>query len=119
MRLISVYILSLCQLQAAESGEPHSSPVRRYSGNENLTSARWNTGQDGEGPGYKETVRRGTASDDHEFVRRFNDLLEALRDFAATYNAGHVINVKKVKAVRKAWHELEKSDWFKAQGEAQ
>ena len=39
----------------------------------------------------------------------------ALREFSETYNAGHVINVKQVKAIQKAWHELEKSDWFKAQ----
>jgi hypothetical protein len=49
----------------------------------------------------------------HEFARKFNGLLNALVDFASSYNAGHVINAKKAKAVRKALRELENSDWFR------
>ena len=55
------------------------------------------------------------AYEEREFTRRFNGLMYALREFSETYNAGHAINVKRVKAIQKAWHELEKSDWFKAQ----
>jgi len=52
--------------------------------------------------------------DEHELVKRFNGLVKALGDFADTYNAGK-IDVKKAKAVQKALHELQKSEWFKAQ----
>jgi hypothetical protein len=51
---------------------------------------------------------------EHEFVRHLNGLLQVLNDFSATYKAGFV-DVKKVKAVRKALHDLEKSEWFKPQ----
>ena len=52
-----------------------------------------------------ETVRE----QEQDFARQFNGLIVALREFSATYNSGHVIDVKKVKAVRKAWTELQKS----------
>jgi hypothetical protein len=45
-------------------------------------------------------------------MRRFNGLATALSDFAHTYNSRGVIDVKKVKAIRKALRELQKSDWF-------
>jgi hypothetical protein len=54
------------------------------------------------------------AYQEREFVRHFNGLLQALNDFAASYKTG-LVDVKKVKAVRKALHELEKSEWFKYQ----
>jgi hypothetical protein len=50
---------------------------------------------------------------EHEFARRYNKLVLALQSFSETYNSGRVIDVKRVKAIKKAWHELEKSDWFK------
>jgi hypothetical protein len=52
---------------------------------------------------------------EQDFARQFNGLIVALRDFSATYNSGHVVDVKKVKAVRNAWVELEKSGWFRAE----
>jgi hypothetical protein len=54
------------------------------------------------------------AYEEREFAKRFNRLVQALRNFSDTYNTG-VINVKHAKAVRKAWQQLEKSGWFKAQ----
>jgi hypothetical protein len=72
---------------------------------------------DGAGP----VVPRGGApfetakEQEQDFARQFNGLMVALREFSATYNSGHVIDVKKVKAVRKAWVELEKSGWFRAE----
>jgi hypothetical protein len=47
-----------------------------------------------------------------DFLRRFNGLAAALSDFAHPYNSPGVVDVKKVKAIRKALRELEKSDWF-------
>jgi hypothetical protein len=52
---------------------------------------------------------------EQDFAKQFNGLMVALREFSATYNSGHVIDVKKVKAVRKAWLELEKSGWFRGE----
>lgn len=52
---------------------------------------------------------------EQDFARQFNGLVVALREFSVTYNSGHVIDVKKAKAVRKAWVELEKSGWFRAE----
>jgi hypothetical protein len=47
-----------------------------------------------------------------DFLRRFNGLAMVLSDFANTYSSRGVVDVKKVKAIRKALRELEKSDWF-------
>jgi hypothetical protein len=47
-----------------------------------------------------------------DFMRRFNGLAAALSDFAHTYNSRGVVDVKKVKAIRKAISEFEKSGWF-------
>ena len=52
--------------------------------------------------------------EEHQFAQRFNKLVFALQNFSETYNSGHVIDVKRVKAIKKAWHELEKSDWFRS-----
>lgn len=47
-----------------------------------------------------------------DFLRRFNGLAAALSEFAHTYNSRGVVDVKKVKAIRRALREFEKSDWF-------
>ena len=62
----------------------------------------------------EDTLRQQAKYEEDEFVKRLNTLLTALRDFSSNYNSAHVINVKKVKEVRKALHELEKSAWFKS-----
>jgi hypothetical protein len=59
--------------------------------------------------------QREAAYEEREFTRRFNGSVYGLRELSETYHAGYVINVKRVKAIQKAWHELEKSDWFKTQ----
>jgi hypothetical protein len=55
------------------------------------------------------------AYEELEFAKRFNSLVRALREFSVTYNGGHVVDAKKAKAIRKAIHDLEKSDWFHAE----
>jgi hypothetical protein len=55
--------------------------------------------------------------EEQEFIARLNNLINALRDFVLAYQPGRVIDVKKVKAVRKAMHGLEKSEWFRPQKE--
>jgi hypothetical protein len=62
----------------------------------------------------QDTLRQQAKYEEDEFVKRLNNLLSVLRDFSSSYNGGHVINVKKVKEVRKALHDLEKSDWFRS-----
>ena len=54
------------------------------------------------------------AYEEYEFVQRLNRLSRALRDFAAAYRSGEV-DLNKVKAVRKAMQDLQKSEWFKPQ----
>jgi hypothetical protein len=50
--------------------------------------------------------------EEREFMERLKGLSKALADFAATYKSGKV-NLRKVKAVLKAMHELEKCEWFR------
>jgi len=61
-----------------------------------------------------ESPADAAAYEEREFIQRLNGLSRALTDFAATYKSGQV-DLKKVKAVRKALHELEKSEWFRPQ----
>ena len=55
--------------------------------------------------------------EEQEFYRRFNSLATALTDFSRTYNSRGVIDVKKIKAIRKALREFEKSTWFRQKAE--
>ena len=52
--------------------------------------------------GYKE----------REFIHRLDGLSKALSAFSETYKGGQ-IDLKKVKALQKAMHDLEKSEWFR------
>ena len=54
------------------------------------------------------------AVNERELIQSLNGLSRALTDFAATYKSGQV-DVRKVKAVRKALHQLENSEWFRPQ----
>jgi hypothetical protein len=58
-----------------------------------------------------EAIRRNSAAV-HErlFVEKFNSLLYTLMDFAEDYKTRQTINVRKAKAVREAWHKLEKAE---------
>ena len=60
----------------------------------------------------REVRPKGIDFEQQDFLRRFNGLATALSDFAHIYNSRGVVDVKKVKAIRKALRELEKSDWF-------
>ncbi len=56
------------------------------------------------------------ADQEREFIQRLNGLSRALSAFTDTYKGGE-IDLKKVRALRKAMHELEKSPWFRPQKE--
>jgi hypothetical protein len=62
---------------------------------------------------FADAARREAPNEHREFARRFNGLMNALFDFAASYNSAQVINAKKAKVIRKALRDLEKSDWFR------
>jgi hypothetical protein len=58
-----------------------------------------------------EAMRRNSASAQQRlFEERFNKLLYTLIDFADDYKTRQAINVKKAKALREAWHKLEKAE---------
>lgn len=64
-------------------------------------------------PATGQAEKREAAYEERQFVDKFNRLLGVLEDFAKQYNEGHTLDLKKVRAVKKAWRELEKSDkWF-------
>ena len=54
------------------------------------------------------------ASEERDFILRLNGLSKALTAFVETYKSGRV-DLKEVKALQKAMHDLEKSEWFKPQ----
>jgi hypothetical protein len=63
---------------------------------------------------YDVAVETQRKLDEQVFVTRFNDLVAALHQFSVKYKAQHVIDVKNVQAIRKAYRKLEDSDpWFK------
>jgi hypothetical protein len=64
-----------------------------------------------------EARRREAKYEEQELLRRVNGLATALTDFSNTYSSRHVIDVKQIKAIRKALRELEKSDWLRSKTE--
>ena len=53
------------------------------------------------------------AYEERDFISRLNGLSKALTAFVETYKSGRV-DVKEVKALQKAMHELEKSEWLRS-----
>jgi hypothetical protein len=48
------------------------------------------------------------------FVKSYNRLLETLADFARRYNRDRAIDVKRLRELKKAWRDLEKSEaWLR------
>ena len=47
---------------------------------------------------------------EREFVQRFNELALAMGQFSKKYKSGHVIDVKAVQSIKKAYRNLEKAD---------
>ena len=62
----------------------------------------------------EESPQDASAFEERELVRRLNALAKALNAFATTYENGQV-DLNEVKAVRKALHELERSELFRPQ----
>src|SRR5271156_3985753 len=119
-----IMTLILCSLQVAGAVSPASSYAQMPK--HNLVFAdTGDAGGSGSSEGSaKDQMRSAPATNDfafganahdyleeQEFIARLNNLINALRDFVLAYQPGRVIDVKKVKAVRKAMHALEKSEW--------
>lgn len=62
----------------------------------------------------EESPQDAAAYEERELIRRLNALAKALNAFGATYKSGQV-DLNEVKAVRKALHELERSELFRPQ----
>jgi hypothetical protein len=64
-------------------------------------------------PSFSEESPADLAADEErDFILRLNGLSKALSAFVETYKNGRV-DVKEVKALQKAMHDLEKSEWFR------
>jgi hypothetical protein len=105
--------LFLCLLQTVAVANPQPPKPRPYSQIEQ-TASEFESFDVRTPLDPQDALRQQAKFEEDEFVKRLHNLLNVLRDFSTSYNDGHVINVKKVKEVRKALHELEKSDWFKS-----
>src|SRR5262249_44261734 len=65
----------------------------------------------GESKDTPEAMRKkGASMQDQLFVAKFNKLINTLMEFADDYKTRQSINVKKAKAVRAAWLELEETE---------
>jgi hypothetical protein len=65
---------------------------------------------------YASAKSREQTYEEHEFIARFNRLVTALSRFSEKYKKQHVIDVKTVASIRKAYQDLERADaWFKVQ----
>ena len=112
--ILTLSLLLSAMLSSGQQKPQDAVPTRQQPGTQGsglIVSA------DGVGPMIRRSVTpfETVKEQEQDFARQFNGLIFALRDFSATYNSGQVIDVKKVKAVRKAWLELEKSGWFRAE----
>src|SRR5713226_2859134 len=107
--------LFLCLLLIAGAGNPQSPRPRPYPPIEQSASPlEFDSFEAHVQLEPEDALRQQAKYEEEEFVKRLNNLLSALSDFSSSYNGGHVINFKKVKEVRKALHELQKSAWFKS-----
>jgi hypothetical protein len=59
-----------------------------------------------------ESPADAAAAEERDFILRLNGLSKALNAFVETYKSGRV-DLKEVKALQKAMHQLEKSEWFR------
>ena len=62
----------------------------------------------------QEKKQQEAAAEEEQFIERFNRFVRTIADFSSHYNTSHTIDLKKIKALKKAWRNLEKSNaWFK------
>jgi hypothetical protein len=78
-----------------------------------MQSSQMNASPTSNIPSFSEESPADLAADEErDFILRLNGLSKALSAFVETYKNGRV-DVKEVKALQKAMHDLEKSEWFR------
>jgi len=98
-------VCAVCLLQAQYSGADGQQRFER-------DLMKWQAQHMTESAG-NEPAARESNYEEQQFVSKFNNLMATLSEFAVQYNR-HVIDLKKVKALKKAWRDLEKTDaWFR------
>lgn len=105
--------LFLCLLQTVAVANPQTPEHQPYFQLEQAASELESSGARMQRE-REEALRQQAKYEEDEFVKRVNNLLSVLRDFSSSYNGGHVVNVKRLKEMRKALHDLEKSAWFRS-----
>ncbi len=99
-------VVALCFLEA-QTGLP--SPPQSVEGDALAQQAK----SMGESRAPKPTANRRAVYEEQQFIKKFNHLMNTLREFADEYNH-HAVDLKKVKALKKAWQDLEKTEgWLK------
>ena len=105
VRMSFAVVCAVCLLQAQLGPGPSSERLER-------DVLAWQTAHMAD-PGKQQALTREAKYEEQQFATKFNNLLDSLRDFADQYNH-HVIDLKKLKALKKAWRDLEKTDaWFR------
>jgi hypothetical protein len=122
---IMTLVLYLLQVAGGNQPAPSCAELQRYAPDFTDTGEAGGSGSFEESA--RDRMRTATSArtdyvdergylEEQEFIARFNNLTKAIRDFVSSYQPGQ-IDVKKVKAVRKAMYGLEKSGWFRPQKE--
>jgi hypothetical protein len=63
---------------------------------------------------HVDTDRRLAAYREQQFAGSMNRFVDKLRDFVQQYNKDRGINVKKIKALKKAWRDVEQTEpWLR------
>ena len=98
-------VCAVCLLQAQYAGMPGSERFQR----DLMAWQAQHLADTAKSP----SATREAKYEEQQFVNKFNNLLNTLHEFAEQYNH-HVVDLKKVKALKKAWREMEKTDeWFR------
>ncbi len=78
-----------------------------------IQSSQMNASAESNIPNFAEESPADLAAfEERDFISRLNGLSKALSVFVETYKNGRV-DVKEVKALQKAMHDLEKSEWLR------
>ena len=63
---------------------------------------------------HAEASRRMAAHQEQQFAGSMNRFVDKLRDFVQQYNKDRGINIKKIKALKKAWRDVEQAEpWLR------
>ena len=67
--------------------------------------------------GQRQAEARFAEFQERQFIESYNELVRALTAFSKKYQTQHVIDVKSVDSIKKAYQRLERADaWFRRNG---